>query len=331
MHEQNTKSSEQDDYAAFFASGGTVKKLPPCCLALTGAVSRELVGDGSQMKEPTYRIRMSAQADATKAERTKAGRVDNPDGGKGRRGNPAIAQALAIMQARRANKTACRLNRILRTIAGDWTTERIALAAYNEECQTKTLRAFLRDHGYGDKLPTQAKGKRPPPDPNRNMAVRLDYEAGMSQEAMQAKHNITGKSILRAVRAAGGTVRPMGKAPKSPRKGVLAPPSDIDRKAAELYLSGQPAEAVAKATGISFSTVFAALARCGVKSRSSAEARALADAKNGSAARMARVIELHQSGMTDRQIDDALGYKSQCSPRKIVKAWRAEQAARGDA
>jgi hypothetical protein len=326
MHDIQT-TAEADAIAAFIAAGKVTKCPPAYVEKVTGAVAL------SVQSAPIARDHMpSSPQQKAKAEGEAAARRADIAAEPRKRGNPAIHEALRIMQQRRANKTAGRLARILREISGEWTTERIAMAAQLDGCATSTIRAFLRANGYGDRLPQQYRG------PNkssfkrqvthglsdaqvetRNKAICWDYQALVPLAIILATHDISARHALRVVREAGIPKRVM---PKRPGR----PPNERDKRLAAMYLSGKSSLVVAAETGVPHATTIAAIQRAGVTLRSSSEAQSLINERNGVEAKRARVIALHKEGLTQEAIAKAVGYKCHRSVRDILKAHAASGA-----
>lgn len=70
---------------------------------------------------------------------------------------PAGPTGMEKMQANRGRRTKARLAKTLRMIGDEWTGERIDTVARDLGVKTRTLRVWLRSHGFGDKLPEQRR------------------------------------------------------------------------------------------------------------------------------------------------------------------------------
>jgi transposase len=246
-------ASEQDAYARFFASGGQIKKLPPCCLALEGAVPREkLVVDEEEKprrlahkthdakgrpingwhiaynttapKEIDADAHNNAREEVRAIERAKKERVARKRGQR----NQNIDQHLARLHSARRDRIRAKLAAVLRHIGDEWTSERIASAAFHDGTTAKVLRKFLRAHGYGDKIPSRVTkagaAKEAADHTERNAGICADYVAGVLVVEIAAKWRCAIRTVRDVVAAAGITKRPhiRGKRKESTKEKLAA-------------------------------------------------------------------------------------------------------------
>lgn len=180
------------------------------------------------------------------------------------------------------------------------------------------LKAVKRSGGVARKVPARGECSNGFSMAERDPNIRADYEGRMPMAEIEAKWGLSHGAILEAVRRAGGSIRKPLRADNSP--------TDQDKAIAAAYMSGKSSCVIEAEMAVSHTLVFRALRRCKVKARGFAEAKRAFDGANGSAARKAQIIVLHQQGKTTREIATALGYAGTATPWKVIDGWKRSQA-----
>jgi Mor family transcriptional regulator len=197
-----------DAVARFLAAGGTIKKLPPCCLALEGAVRREDLVAEEDAPTPRERIRRAVGNEIARYRSIKA--VQNAEHERASRD-----RARDTIAAKLKNESVQKLGRILRAINGEWTGAKLREVAAMEKVLPGSLRDFLRRHGHGNNLPAQDRRKAAQPvytkpkvdTTERDAEIVSDFLAWMSLNDIAEKHRV-GKATIRKIVDSAGVQRP---------------------------------------------------------------------------------------------------------------------------